>query len=167
MGTPQQPGKESAAEPAEGFVVDQRLKKSRDDVLARKLRLHQGGVRHEAPEDGGVDGAGGEVHRQDHGRQGLHLRRVQAREGQLPRPLQGPGEGRGQEMAGSDPGDPHGREGGFAETEFDKLEGLIKNYENLIPTVMKTQIMVDLYWKCYAYGDELKPHIEFLDGIML
>jgi hypothetical protein len=26
---------------------------------------------------------------------------------------------------------------------------------------------VDLYWKCYAYGDELKPHIEFLDGIML
>merc|ERR1719186_2083848 len=27
--------------------------------------------------------------------------------------------------------------------------------------------MVDLYWKCYAYGDELKPHIEFLDGIML
>merc|ERR1719394_1485570 len=27
--------------------------------------------------------------------------------------------------------------------------------------------MVDLYWKCYAYGDELKPHIEFLNGIML
>merc|ERR1712050_434993 len=26
---------------------------------------------------------------------------------------------------------------------------------------------VDLYWKCYAYGDELKPHVEFLDGIML
>ena len=24
-----------------------------------------------------------------------------------------------------------------------------------------------MYWKCYAYGDELKPHIEFLDGIML
>merc|ERR1719295_2268755 len=33
--------------------------------------------------------------------------------------------------------------------------------------VQKTQVMVDLYWKCYAYGDELKPHIEFLDGIML
>merc|ERR1719318_109202 len=32
---------------------------------------------------------------------------------------------------------------------------------------MKSQVMVDLYWKCYAYGDELKPHIEFLDGIML
>merc|ERR1719290_922394 len=27
--------------------------------------------------------------------------------------------------------------------------------------------MVDLYWKCYAYGDELKPHVEFLDGIFL
>merc|ERR1712083_758197 len=37
----------------------------------------------------------------------------------------------------------------------------------LIPTVQKTSVMVDLYWKCYAYGDELKPHIEFLDGIML
>merc|ERR1719420_740054 len=33
--------------------------------------------------------------------------------------------------------------------------------------VQKTAVMVDLYWKCYAYGDELKPHVEFLDGIML
>merc|ERR1719204_1307393 len=48
-----------------------------------------------------------------------------------------------------------------------KLEGLIVKYEELIPTVLATQIKVDLYWKCYAYGDELKPHIEFLDGIML
>jgi hypothetical protein len=52
-------------------------------------------------------------------------------------------------------------------TEFDKLDILIKKHENLLPTVMKSQDMVDLYWKCYAYGDELKPHIEFLDGIML
>ena len=51
--------------------------------------------------------------------------------------------------------------------EFDKLDVLIKKHEELIPTVTKTQVMVDLYWKCYAYGDELKPHIEFLDGIML
>merc|ERR1712212_186529 len=52
-------------------------------------------------------------------------------------------------------------------SESDKLEILIKKHEELIPTVTKTQVMVDLYWKCYAYGDELKPHIEFLDGIML
>jgi len=52
-------------------------------------------------------------------------------------------------------------------TEGDKLENLIKKHEELIPTVQKTSVMVDLYWKCYAYGDELKPHIEFLDGIML
>jgi len=52
-------------------------------------------------------------------------------------------------------------------TEGDLLDNLIKKHEELIPTVMKTQVMVDLYWKCYAYGDELKPHIEFLDGIML
>jgi len=51
--------------------------------------------------------------------------------------------------------------------ESDLLDGLILKHEELIPTVMKTQVMVDLYWKCYAYGDELKPHIEFLDGIML
>jgi len=52
-------------------------------------------------------------------------------------------------------------------SEMDKLDAVIKKHEELIPTVMKTQVMVDLYWKCYAYGDELKPHIEFLDGIML
>merc|ERR1711997_1113654 len=53
------------------------------------------------------------------------------------------------------------------EEEGGKLDLLIKKHEELIPTVMKTQVKVDLYWKCYAYGDELKPHIEFLDGIML
>merc|ERR1711953_1624366 len=47
------------------------------------------------------------------------------------------------------------------------LEDLIKKHEELIPNVQKTAVMVDLYWKCYAYGDELKPHVEFLDGIML
>ena len=51
--------------------------------------------------------------------------------------------------------------------EDDKLATLIKNHEELIPSVQKTSVMVDLYWKCYAYGDELKPHIEFLDGIMI
>jgi len=51
--------------------------------------------------------------------------------------------------------------------EGDRLEALIKKHEELIPTVQKTSVMVDLYWKCYAYGDELKPHVEFLDGIML
>merc|ERR1711936_845825 len=52
-------------------------------------------------------------------------------------------------------------------TEGDKLDGLIQKHEELIPNVQKTAVMVDLYWKCYAYGDELKPHVEFLDGIML
>merc|ERR1711997_375374 len=51
--------------------------------------------------------------------------------------------------------------------EHDKLDTLIKKHEELIPNVQKTAVMVDLYWKCYAYGDELKPHVEFLDGIML
>merc|ERR1719508_658050 len=52
-------------------------------------------------------------------------------------------------------------------SEGEKLEILIKKHEDLIPNVQKTSLMVDLYWKCYAYGDELKPHVEFLDGIML
>merc|ERR1712212_806041 len=52
-------------------------------------------------------------------------------------------------------------------TEFGKLDTLIKKHEELIPNVQKTAVMVDLYWQCYAYGDELKPHVEFLDGIML
>merc|ERR1712025_479683 len=53
------------------------------------------------------------------------------------------------------------------EKEHELLDITIKKHEELIPSVQKTQVMVDLYWKCYAYGDELKPHIEFLDGIML
>merc|ERR1712079_331384 len=48
-----------------------------------------------------------------------------------------------------------------------RLDDLIAKHENLIPTVLTTQVKVDLYWKCYAYGDELKPHIEFLDGVMM
>merc|ERR1711953_627339 len=51
--------------------------------------------------------------------------------------------------------------------ETELLDTLIKKHEELIPNVQKTAVMVDLYWKCYAYGDELKPHVEFLDGIML
>merc|ERR1719410_38171 len=51
--------------------------------------------------------------------------------------------------------------------EMGLLDNLIKKHEELIPNVQKTAVMVDLYWKCYAYGDELKPHVEFLDGIML
>ena len=53
------------------------------------------------------------------------------------------------------------------EKEHAILSELVKKHEDLIPMVQKTSVMVDLYWKCYAYGDELKPHIEFLDGIML
>ena len=51
--------------------------------------------------------------------------------------------------------------------QIEKLDQLIKHHEDLIPNVLQTQVKVDLYWRCYAYGDELKPHIEFLDGIML
>jgi len=51
--------------------------------------------------------------------------------------------------------------------QISKLDGLIERHESLVPNVNATQIKVDLYWKCYAYGDELAPHIEFLDGIML
>jgi len=57
--------------------------------------------------------------------------------------------------------------GSQQETESEKLTTLIKKHEELVPNVQKTSVMVDLYWKCYAYGDELKPQIEFLDGIML
>merc|ERR1712121_193439 len=53
------------------------------------------------------------------------------------------------------------------EKEYDLLSALIKKHEELIPWVSKITIKVDLYWKCYAYGDELKPHIEFLDNIMM
>jgi len=52
-------------------------------------------------------------------------------------------------------------------TQNQRLEALIQKHEDLIPTVSATTVKVDLYWKCYAFGDEMNPHIEFLDGIML
>ena len=56
-----------------------------DGVLAGELSIHQGGVRHEAVQDVRVDGQRGQGHWEDHGRQGLHLRRVQEREGHISR----------------------------------------------------------------------------------
>merc|ERR1719150_184415 len=47
-------------------------------------------------------------------------------------------------------------------TEMGKLDTLIKKHEELIPNVQKTAVMVDLYWKCYAYGDELSPMLSSL-----
>ena len=43
---------------------------------------------HQIPEDGGVDGQRGDGHPEGVRLQGLHLCRVQKREGQLPVPLQ-------------------------------------------------------------------------------
>ena len=55
-------------------------------------------------QDGGVDGQCGDGHSQGVRQQGLHLRRVQEGEGQLPVPVQEPGEGRDQKVAQRDPG---------------------------------------------------------------
>merc|ERR1712203_1209867 len=48
------------------------------------------------------------------------------------------------------------------ETENEKLSVLIKKHEELIPSVQKTSVMVDLYWKCYAYEDELKRITDYV-----
>ena len=40
---------------------------SQDDVLARKLPIHQRGVRNEAHQDGRMDGKRGEIHFQNYG----------------------------------------------------------------------------------------------------
>ena len=53
------------------------------------------------------------------------------------------------------------------EKEHAILSELVKKHEDLIPMVQKTSVMVDLYWKCYACGDKLKPHVKFLDDIVL
>merc|ERR1712045_243140 len=136
-----------------------------DGFLARELPVHQGGVRHEAPQDGRVDGERGEGHLQDHGGQGLHLRGVQERKRHLQLSLERTEVKKWLaqilEILMAE------RAKDQRNTEMGKLDTLIKKHEELIPNVQKTAVMVDLYWKCYAYGDELKPHVEFLDGIML
>ena len=65
----------------------QGLNTQHNGLLARELCLHQGGVRDEASEDGRVDGECGEVHCQNHGRQGLHFLRVQERKRHLQRKI--------------------------------------------------------------------------------
>ena len=63
-------------------------KKSQQNVvLAGELSVHQGGVRHEAHEDGRVDGERREVHLSHHGWQSLHLRRVQKRKRHIQRKI--------------------------------------------------------------------------------
>ena len=44
-----------------------------DGFLAGELPIHQGGVRHEASQDGRVDGECGESNLPHNGRQSLHL----------------------------------------------------------------------------------------------
>ena len=61
------------------------LRISQDDVLARELLLHQGGVWHQVCKDGRVDGQRGDGHPEGLRVQGLHLSRIQEREGQLSR----------------------------------------------------------------------------------
>merc|ERR1711997_1197240 len=56
---------------------DQLTIRPQDDVLAGELPLHQGCVRHAPSKDGRVDGECGEGHRPHHGRQSLHISRVQ------------------------------------------------------------------------------------------
>ena len=67
--------------------VTQELEESRsqDDVLAGELLLHQGGVRHQVLQDGGVDGQCGDGDTEGLRLQGLHICRIQKRKGQLPR----------------------------------------------------------------------------------
>merc|ERR1712142_128345 len=151
------------------LVLKAAVVRGQDDVLAGELPLHQGCLRHAPHQDGRVDGERRKGHRSHHGRQSLHFRRIQERErdnfhalckdlerAEIKKWLAQILEILMAERAKDQKKD-----------ESDKLEALIKKHEELIPTVTKTQVMVDLYWKCYAYGDELKPHIEFLDGIML
>jgi len=61
---------------------------NRGDVHIWLLKLIPVGHLRDAPhQDGRVDGERGEVHRSHHGRQGLHLGRVQERERKLSREL--------------------------------------------------------------------------------
>ena len=55
-----------------------------DDVLAGELWFYQRCLRHATSKNDGMDGKCWESDREDHGRQGVHLRRVQEGEGQLP-----------------------------------------------------------------------------------
>merc|ERR1719186_2532560 len=50
--------------------------------------------------------------------------------------------------------------------ERKKLQTLIDRHDTLMPSTKETQAKVEVYARCYAYGDDIKPTVKTLDEML-
>merc|ERR1719186_1849507 len=50
--------------------------------------------------------------------------------------------------------------------ERKKLQALIDRHDTLMPSTKETQAKVEVYARCYAYGDDIKPTVKTLDEML-
>jgi len=52
------------------------------------------------------------------------------------------------------------------EKERKKLQDMLTRHEAMMPSTIETQAKVEVYARCYAYGDDIKPTVKVLDEML-
>lgn len=65
-------------------------------------------------------------------------------------------------VSADDPGAVSAKDKEFKATEKKKLQALIDRHDKLLPSTIETQAKVDVYARCYAYGDDISPTLKTL-----
>ncbi|KAF2369155.1 hypothetical protein FHG87_000076 [Trinorchestia longiramus] len=66
-------------------------------------------------------------------------------------------------MRAADEGGPSSRDKELRNAEKKKLQALIERHDKLMPGTIETQEKVEMYARCYAYGDDMKPTLKTLE----
>jgi len=66
-------------------------------------------------------------------------------------------------MRAGDEEGPSSRDKELRNTEKKKLQALIDRHDKLMPGTIETQAKVEMYARCYAYGDDMKPTLKVLE----
>merc|ERR1711874_213157 len=52
------------------------------------------------------------------------------------------------------------------EKERKKLQDMVNRHDEMMPSIIDTQSKVEVYARCYAYGDDIKPTVKILDEML-
>jgi len=63
----------------------------------------------------------------------------------------------------SDEDGPSSRDKELRNAEKKKLQALIERHDKLMPGTIETQAKVEMYARCYSYGDDIKPTLKVLE----
>jgi len=66
-------------------------------------------------------------------------------------------------MRAGDEEGPSSRDKELRNAEKKKLQALIERHDKLMPGTIETQAKVEMYARCYAYGDDMKPTLKVLE----